>query len=219
LGWWRGWIWAVRRGAPAKIGFALLFFVVGSMRTATKDLDDSFWSRAASRLSLFLDRPRDRDAERVDALASVADVNAGGNRAVAELLRAKVSAEEPVFIWGFEPVIYDLAARQPASRYLYNVPQRVDWGADSSRTILMTDLAARRPAAIVVSHHDLLPMVTGDYLDSASVLADFPALRSMLELEYLYFARVQDFDVYFARQAPLEQGPARDEAAAWQEQL
>jgi hypothetical protein len=144
-------------------------------------------------------------------------VNAAGNRAVAAVLRAHVSPEQPVFIWGFEPVVYDMADRQPASHYLYNVPQRVDWSADSSRRTLMRELRERPPAAIVVGHHDLLPMVTGDYLDSAHVLDGFTELQSMIELEYQYFARVQDFDVYFARQAPLEH--AADAAAGSQEQL
>ena len=217
LGWWHWWSRAVRRGPLVAAGFALLLFVVGLMRTATKDLADSVWSRTADRFSLFASGLPERDLDAVDALASVADVNAAGNRAVAAMLRAHVSAEQPVFIWGFEPVIYDMADRQLASHYLYNVPQRVDWVTDSSRRTLMRELRQRPPAAIVVGHHDLLPMVTGDYLDSAHVLEGFSELQSMIELEYQYFARVEDFDVYCARQAPLEHGA--DAAAGSQEQL
>jgi hypothetical protein len=206
LGWWHWWTRASRRGPLLAAGFALVFVVVTSMRTATKDLADSFWSRAAERGALFLRSPSGRDLDAVDALASVADVDAAGNRAVAEMLRRQVPPDAPVFVWGFEPVIYDLARRDFASRYVYNVPQRVDWAADGARQSLMKELRQRPPAAIVVGHHDLLPMVTGDYLDSAHVLEQFPALRTMIELEYRYVARVQDFDVYLARQEPLEQG-------------
>jgi hypothetical protein len=217
LGWWHWWSRAARRGPLVAAGFAALLVVVGLMRTATKDLSDSFWSRSADRFSVFAAGLPERDLDAVDALASVADVNAAGNRAVAAMLRAHVAPEQPVFIWGFEPVIYDMADRQHASHYLYNVPQRVAWVAESSRRTLMRELREQPPAAVVVGHHDLLPMVTGDYLDSAHVLDGFPELRSMIELEYQHFARVQDFDVYFARQAPLEHGA--DAAAGSQEQL
>ncbi len=83
----------------------------------------------------------------------------------------------PVFVWGFEPVIYDLADRTPATRYLYDVPQRASWAKEEARAALMRDLAAGRPAAIVVERHDVFPMVTGDAIDSGDTLKGFPALR------------------------------------------
>ena len=66
-------------------------------------------------------------------------------------------------------MIYDLADRRPASRFVYDVPQRVAWAKDGMRRRLMTDLANDVPAAVVVEHRDVFPMVTGDFLDSADM--------------------------------------------------
>ena len=193
-GWW--WLWerATRRGWLAVLGFACLLGVVGRARSATKDVAESFWTRFAMRIDLF--RHSERDLARVDGLASVADVNAGENRAVANLLRDRVPHGQPVYIWGFEPVIYDLGDLACASRYIYNVPQRVSWAAERSRAALMGDLEAHPPAAIVVVHNDVFPMVTGDNADSAALLAGFAPLRSLIEQHYQHVERIGDLDVY-----------------------
>lgn len=186
------------RAAPlGAIAFFTAFAVVCFFRTATKDTEDSFLLRCRARLKLITQTPRDQAGH--DKLASVADVNAAANREVAAFLRDKVPADRNVFIWGFEPVIYDLADRTPATRYLYDVPQRVAWAKDTERAALMRDLDAGRPAAIVVERHDVFPMVTGDSIDSADTLKDFPALRDRLADRYTLAKTIEDFDVYLER--------------------
>jgi hypothetical protein len=163
-------------------------------RSASTDLDRTFGQRSLDRLAIFTHSPRDLAA--VDHLASVADVNAGANREVAAFLEARVPADRKVFVWGFEPVIYDLADRAPATRYLYDVPQRVAWAKAREREILMRDLEVGRPAAIVVEHRDVFPMVTGDAIDSADTLRDFPALAGLIAARYELATTIEDFDVY-----------------------
>jgi hypothetical protein len=167
-------------------------------RTATRDTDLDFYDRCAVRQKWLLSPGHDRRA--LDAkLYSVADVNIDANRKVADLLRARVPSDQPVFIWGFEPHIYDMADRRPASRYVYDVPQRVEWAKDASRRTLMEDLARTKPAAIVVEHRDVFPAVTGDAIDSADVLPGFPALRDLIANEYRFETKIEDFDVYLRR--------------------
>jgi hypothetical protein len=120
---------------------------------------------------------------------------------VASFLHDRVPEGRPVLVWGFEPVIYDLAERRPATRYLYDVPQRVAWAKAREREILMGDLGASPPAAIVVEHRDVFPVVTGDAIDSADTLRDFPALAELIASRYALTATIEDFDVY------LEQRP------------
>jgi hypothetical protein len=170
---------------------------VTPLRTASKDLEKSFWERSRERMVLFTRSPRDLAA--VDRLASVADVNAVANREVAVFLASHVPADRRVFVWGFEPVIYDLAGRAPASRYLYDVPQRVAWAKARHREVLMADLLAARPAAVVVEHRDVFPMVTGDAVDSADTLRDFGALADLLAARYVRATTLEDFDVYLER--------------------
>ena len=190
------------RGAWLHHAVAVVAFVGGIVfvafgRTATPDLRPSFLQRTLQRVEIFTHSPRDQAA--LDRLASVADVNAAANREVGEFLKAHVPADRTVFVWGFEPVIYDLAERAPASRYLYDVPQRVAWAQDRERDILMGDLFVGRPAAIVVEHRDVFPVVTGDAIDSADRLRDFPGLSWLIATKYALATTIEDFDVYLEK--------------------
>jgi hypothetical protein len=138
--------------------------------------------------------------EELDAtLYSVADVSYGANRRVAEYLRRELAPTDFAFIWGFEPIIYDMSERRPASRYIYNVPQRVAWAKEQTRATLMAELDARPPKAIVVEHRDVFPVVTGDALDSADTLQRFPALAARISDNYALTTTIEDFDVYLLR--------------------
>jgi hypothetical protein len=195
LGWWGVWSWAKRRGGRAMVGFVAFACLAVGLRAATKDLSDTFWYRSAKRVRVFILEPADRQGR--EELASVADVSAAGNREVSEELSRAVPPGAPVYIWGFEPVIYDMCDRPFASIYLYNVPQRVEWAAEDSRAALMTHLRERPPAAIVVAHHDVFPMVTGNGRGSADVLEkDFGALERYIAEGYGEPKRIQDFDIF-----------------------
>jgi hypothetical protein len=198
LGFWRVWerLSTWRRPLGAGLFFAgLAALALG--RSATKDVEHSFLARSGERLQLFTESPRNQAA--IDRLASVADVNASANRAVAAYLRERVPADRTVFVWGFEPVIYDLADRTPSTRYLYDVPQRVAWAKAAERATLMRDLAASPPAAVVVERRDVFPMVTGDAIDSNDTLQDFDGLRELLLDRYRLAETIEDFDVYLER--------------------
>ena len=198
LAYWHWWQRALQRGWFATGVFALLVVVGATMRTATKDLADSFWRRSAKRVNAFLLR---NDTEQKAAeLASVADVSAASNQLVADELKRRVPRDGYVYIWGFEPVIYDLAERRFASPYIYNVPQRVQWAAPAARATLLEDLQEHPPVAIVVAHHDVFPMVTGSTFDSASVMREsFPGLDELVANDYAKVKRLQDFDIYVRR--------------------
>ncbi|MBI4703950.1 MAG: hypothetical protein HY744_22815 [Deltaproteobacteria bacterium] len=196
LGYWWLWEHARRRGALGLVLFAAAVLLAARLRTATKDLSDSFWQRSWERVRLVAGRRTEPD---LDALASVADVDAAANRAVAGWLARHVPRGEPVYVWGFEPAIYDLGRLGLGSRYIYNVPQRVGWAAGEARAALLADLGHSRPRAIVVAHRDVFPMVTGNLLDSAGALGDFPALASFIEQGYAWQASIEDFDIYLAR--------------------
>ncbi len=198
-GFWKLWI----RVNTRPLGIALVAVPVAlliGVHTATRHLPDSFWARCQMRLIALLE-PDIRSVVN-DHLYSIAEVNIGANRQVAKWLEAHTSPDASVYIWGFEPVIYKLAKRRPASRYIYNVPQRVAWARETSRPALLVDLVNSAPAAIVVEHGDRFPWVTGDFLDSAEVLQGFPALESLLRQTYEPAGTIERFDLYLLRSAP-----------------
>lgn len=170
------------------------------LRWPVPSFGNTFLDRSERRLRL-LAGPSDVAAW--DALATVADVHAGENRAVAEHVRVLTAdrPHEPIFVWGFECVIYDLAERPIASRFIYDVPQRAEWSKAPMEAELMRDLAARPPSVIVVEHHDVFPQVTGNNLDSAGALYRFPALLELLQDRYAFETTIGDFDVYVRGEA------------------
>src|SRR5581483_7004824 len=97
---------------------------------------------------------------------------------------------------GFEPVIYWLASRASASRYIYDVPQRAAWNRERARSELLGDLRRFPPSVFVVEHDDVFSFVTGDDLDSSRALDGFPELAEILERQYVFDSRIEDFDVY-----------------------
>jgi hypothetical protein len=183
----------------APLGAGLLAALV--LRWPVPSFGNTFVERSQRRLEL-LTGPSDLAAW--DALATVADVDAGQNRAVAEFVKTRTAGQEsePIFVWGFECVIYDLAERPIASRFIYDVPQRAEWSKAPMEAELMRDLAARPPSVIVVEHHDVFPQVTGNNLDSAGALYRFTALSELLQNQYGYEKTIGDFDVYYRYEDP-----------------
>jgi hypothetical protein len=190
-----------RRCVSAEFGGALAFFsfvaVTIPMRYAVRDLPQFFWERALIRLEFLLQRAPYDTREAMDReLAYVADYNLSADREVAREIRAHTHSRDPVYVWGFEPVIYWLADRAPASRFTYDVPQRSSWNADYARRQLITELDANPPAVIVVQSRDVFPAVTGNLLDSRDTLPSFPELNARLISGYSLARRIEQFDIY-----------------------
>jgi hypothetical protein len=200
LGAYKVWRYALARGFPSVAAYVAVAAFIIQARSATRDTRTDFLDRCIARHQQLLGLS-DITREELDAkLYSVADVSYGANRRVAEFLRRELAPTDYAFIWGFEPIIYDMSDRRPASRYIYNVPQRVAWAKEHTRQKLMADLDARPPKAIVVEHRDVFPVVTGDGLDSADTLKRFPALAARINDEYALTTTIEDFDVYLLRQ-------------------
>ncbi len=141
----------------------------------------------------------------LDWLHSKGDVSFGANVEMARWLRENTDDDETLFIWGFEPIVYDLAARRFASRYIYNVPQRLDWpGSNAARAELMSDLERTRPDVVLVTRGDVFTHVTGDGRDSFAMLGEFDELGRFLEVGYSFEGNIEDFMIYTRRPEVLD---------------
>jgi len=120
-------------------------------------------------------------------------------RRVAAWVAARTEPSETLYVWGFEPLLYDLAQRRPASRYIYNAPQRAPWSRRRARPSLMEDLRAAPPAAILVEQGDLHPGTAATDTDSATELEKFPLLRAFLAEGYVQAARIDRFTIHLRR--------------------
>jgi hypothetical protein len=192
----RAWKAGCERGRSA----AALFLVAGALVTYFQPAHrsgPSFWRESFARTRAFLAPQVDRAT--LDQLETVADVDAKANRDVSAFLVRSTPIDRPVFVWGFEPVIYDLAERPCPTRYIYNVPQRAAWSRLTARQRLLGDLATRPPSAIVVEHGDVLPLVTGDELDSVATLSGFAELQTLLGERYQFAWSNEKFEVYLEK--------------------
>jgi hypothetical protein len=195
LGLYKGWRWAQRLGVAGAAGYgaAVVALVIG--RVALRHNPGTFWERSADRLTFLATRVPSRTE--LDAkLYRVADYDLGLDRRAASDVARLSEPGEPLFVWGFEPALYWFAERPAASRFVYDVPQRVEWQRDIARRDLLADLHRRPPGVIVVQHGDVFQYVTGDTLDSAAALDTFPELRTLVETDYRFVESVEDLDIY-----------------------
>ncbi len=188
-------------GSPVgSVAFALLLTALTVLRLPVRDLPGGFWARSVQRMSFLISGGRTVSREELDRdLYYVADYNLVADRDVAAEIARRVPSTESVYVWGFEPALYWFSERRPASRFIYNVPQRATWQAARARALLLADLDRDPPRAIIVQHADVFPFVTGDALGSADSLPAFPALEARLARDYAFVARIEDFELHMRR--------------------
>lgn len=214
LGWLAGlgayklWRRALLLGAPGLAAFGSALVLLASMRLPVRDLSPDFWVRSLQRTRFLLRGAPSAEREALDReLYRVADYSLDASRQVGRELGRRVPPESSVYVWGFEPLIYWESGRRPASRYIYDVPQRAQWQRERARRELLEDLSRDPPAAIVVQHGDSFSFVTGSSTDSAQALEDFPELEVLLEGSFERTLQLEDFDLYERRPSPLPPPP------------
>jgi len=118
--------------------------------------------------------------------------------------------DDAIYVWGFQPMIYGLAGRRPASRFVYNAPQRAPWYRSHGRPALMAELAADPPAAILVEAGDVHPGTAGSELDSRTQLERFPRLQHFLREGYRPGETVGSFTIHLRKAPRASPGPPSD---------
>jgi hypothetical protein len=124
------------------------------------------------------------------------DFDLGNARSVASWLNREVEADETVLVWGCDAIIYWLAERNPATRFIHNIPQRSPWQAEKARRWFMEEVKQSLPRAIVVQHGDFIVPVTGEREDSAGAIRLFPEFSEYLRRGFKRERTIGKFDVY-----------------------
>jgi hypothetical protein len=156
-----------------------------------------FWQRVELRGRLLFGAV---DPRAVNLLHSAGDVHYGANRRVADWLATSTAPDAPIYVWGFEPMLYEMSGRRPASRWIYNVPQRLEWSQRArARSALMRDLERQPPAAVILVKNDVRAGVTGSRRDSLTELQEFAELQAWLADGYRRAFQIEDFEVYLPR--------------------
>jgi hypothetical protein len=128
--------------------------------------------------------------------ATQTDFSLVEDRQAAAWVQEHTEPGTPVFIWGFESLVYFLADRPSASRFLHTLPLIAPWSPPEWRAETVRDLEERRPPYILVLHNDPQPWLVGRWDDSAAQVATYPELARLLELSYEPGERIGDFEVW-----------------------
>lgn len=190
-----------RRMGPGSLSSVLSYgafmLIAATMKLPVNDTPGGFWQRSLVRTQYLLGGGRSLSREDMDErLHYVAGYNLGAARQTALEIAHLTGPQDPIYIWGFEPVIYWLSERTPSSRYIYNVPQRAAWQADRAWQTLWDDLRVRPPALIVTQKLDTMPFVTGSPLDSTDSIPQFPRLQRFLSSHYKPVKSVDRFTIW-----------------------
>jgi hypothetical protein len=194
-GWGLWKLWRLGEGRRRVAAMALTLALVAALRDpGPSRREHGFWQHAQARLFM-LAHPELRPVIS-PTLASALWVDDGANRAVARFLDEHTPPDAAIFVWGFESTIYLEAARRPASRYVYDAPQRCAWERAAARAQLMRDLSATPPAAIVVEHRDFCEPILCSEDDSATLLDGFAELRALLDHHYRLATEIGALEVW-----------------------
>lgn len=181
---------------------ALLMFltVSATMRLPVSDTPLGFYSRSLLRLQYLLSAGHSLSRTELDEkLYYVGGYNLDVVRRTAEEVSRYTKPGDYLYVWGFEPGIYSISETRPASRYIYNVPQRAKWQNERPRATVMRDLRKHPPAVVVTQRRDAIPFVTGNRWDSTDSLPHFPEMQRFIEDNYRKVKTIDRFTIWLPK--------------------
>jgi hypothetical protein len=124
----------------------------------------------------------------------------------ADWLRAETRPEDPVFVFGYDPVVLFLAERKQVSKFLYSYPLLVTEVDHPVVEELHAALRAEPPVVVALARKDTARHVTGTAQDSLGAWYDRPDLRAFTEAGYQRVEALEGFEVW-RRRAPDQPPP------------
>jgi hypothetical protein len=197
LGWYKLWLRAWLKRPQGLVLLALAAWLLLLMRKPVQDVPGNVLERSLARAKFLLRTKDFQTRQQLDAaLHRAADYDLASNYRVAQWVTAHSGPKDALLVWGFEPVIYWFSERTPATRFIYNVPQRSHWQTETSQRIFFEEVEKHRPKLVVVQHNDVFPGVTGDVTDSYADLPKFTALDRYVSSNYKFVQTLDDFDLF-----------------------
>ncbi len=119
------------------------------------------------------------------------------DREVAQYIKAHTRSDERVLVWGFEPGIYLMADRLPATRFIYDLPLTLEdpghrWRG-AWRQEFMNALEQHPPALVVVATQDITAV---EKQDSWTQMQQFPEFARWVQEHYREKTRIERFVIY-----------------------
>ncbi len=106
------------------------------------------------------------------------------------------NADDLIYLWGYDPIVYYLSGRKCVSRFIYNVP--LLWKGENTefRKEFMIEMNKKNPKLILVASGDPLYFISGYNEDSKQLLERFVEFSSFIREKYVFKKRIDDYDYY-----------------------
>ncbi|MGH2569850.1 MAG: hypothetical protein ACRDGR_01405, partial [bacterium] len=105
---------------------------------------------------------------------------------LARALEQSTQPADRVVLWGFEPLVYFVARRDPVGRFAWNIPLTREANLPELRAEFLESLRADPPELFVIERGDVLPLAFGHWKDSQRTFAEFEELRRFVEERYSF---------------------------------
>ena len=106
------------------------------------------------------------------------------------------NADDLIYLWGYDPLVYYLSGRKCVSRFIYNVP--LLWKGENTefRKEFMIEMNKKNPKLILVASGDPLYFISGYNEDSKQLLERFAEFSAFIREKYVFKKRIDDYDYY-----------------------
>jgi hypothetical protein len=114
---------------------------------------------------------------------------------MATCIQRITTRDEYILVWGYDPLIYLLADRKAPTRFIMNIPLRVNFVSTGWHDEFLKDIATKKPAIILVANNDAFGSF-GLNATSAQMLPGWTAYYDLINQYYTLQPRIASFDVY-----------------------
>jgi len=119
------------------------------------------------------------------------------DRYLAAYLKERTDPEDPVYIFGFEPLVYFLAERRPANKYIFNDPVTAVYTKEKVREAgireILADLEESKAVYLVIAEGDANPV---DPTDSYEFVENTPSFKDFVDTQYALEWSMGRFHIY-----------------------
>jgi hypothetical protein len=201
-----GWTWdralaLLAARAPRGRALAGSAVLVAGLLIATPDVTDTGWNQWKSAVH-YETRPEEREYF-YDYFGAW---NGGAfsyraSREVSRYVNSRTAPGEHLYVWGYDPLIYLLADRPIASRFIYSFPLMSGWAPGAWQGEFLRELEERPPGYFIVQRYEGARWITGHQIDTGDYIAWFPELERWLRAHYRLEAEIEDYLIYHRRAA------------------
>lgn len=113
-----------------------------------------------------------------------------------DYVNQNTNINDNIYVWGYDPLVYYLTNRKCVSRFVYHIP--LLWKAENTgfRNEFISELHKTKPKLIIIASNDPLFYISGYNEDSKQLLERFNEFKKILDNEYVFKKRIDDYDFY-----------------------